>query len=247
MIRVLLLTVLGSVISQGVPAFENCQKVSDFLDEVGQVFCLACVTGFYDSGFGYTCSACSESCKTCYKRPDICKTCHDGFILDEKTNSCFACPNGCLRCSNTTLCSICKDYYFLSGDKLSCTICSDNCLHCHSPFECLECDAGFILRQYKGKTICSFGEDKFIKTAIVLCTLGLMWFIMLALCYCTHRNAQQNEAQLKLLGAFIGDFISSAKIEVTPEIKTELNPPQEFEPKAIARPQPLFRLRKEDL
>lgn len=205
----LLSAAYAEVTDSGVIA--NCFKMSDIKDDVGHDYCQTCQDGYYDSNNGYVCSPCTLPCKTCYKSATICKSCDTGFLFNPTSFTCSACVDGCANCTSTSSCIACKPFYFLSKDKTRCNPCSASCRQCSSSTLCEICDDLFILKSYKGQTICVLAEDSKIKTVIILSTLGLMWFIMVVLCFYTHRNSVQSEAAVRSIGALIEGLLFAAE------------------------------------
>lgn len=83
-----------------------------------------CPDGYYAQN--NECLQCNPMCGTCIgPSEDDCKSCADGFILDEKLKKCFSlCPDG---------------NYYDKNDK-SCKLCEDNCLECLYPGSyCRQC------------------------------------------------------------------------------------------------------------
>ena len=207
---ILIILVFGSVLTQD-PSdmIENCGVMGPLTDDIGKFYCTTCNDGYYETNNGYTCSPCLTPCKTCYKGDNICKSCKPGYIFDSVAFTCNACVTGCLTCINTSACQACQHYHFLSKDKRTCQKCSENCVQCDNLSNCNKCDELFVRKQYKGQFICLLYGDKGLKIAIVLSTLGLMWFVMLVLCFFTHRSSRINEIELKLFRSLIENMISS--------------------------------------
>jgi len=53
-----------------------------------------CPSGFYPHVLTQFCRACSFECETCIDL-NKCLTCRNGLIMDQNTQECYSCPNGC--------------------------------------------------------------------------------------------------------------------------------------------------------
>ena len=105
-----------------------------------------------------TCSACaSTSCWRCMTaNTSLCISCLFGSYLNTTDNTCVACPDNCLVCSNAHNCFFCKPGFVdtqvgtIEGDApigpQNCISCSSNCLTCEgNPNTCTSCNSGFTL------------------------------------------------------------------------------------------------------
>lgn len=83
---------------------------------------------------GILCIKCPQQCLTCsYTQTAgsaLCQQCLMGYYLNTVLQSCQACINSCLICSDSNTCQTCVLGYSFSSLSSTCIPCSNNCLTC---------------------------------------------------------------------------------------------------------------------
>ena len=142
-----------------------------------------------------------------------CKTCNDGFTLDDTKTVCFQCTAGCKTCDTVQKkCTACKDNLYFSPAGLcvlcspncevceldkckkcskgssmingSCVKCSSDCIECTSTTSCTTCDVAFKKVQSNGSATCELDIDGAAKAVSALLIIWIVVICSLTICIC---------------------------------------------------------------
>jgi hypothetical protein len=85
--------------------------------------------------------------------------CNDYYEYSSDFNLCIKpsnlCPGNCYECINNTTCIACKERFYLDSNSNTCRSCPNHCITCDHN-ECIDCDQGFILKDFE--CICEYGH-----------------------------------------------------------------------------------------
>jgi proprotein convertase subtilisin/kexin type 5 len=137
---------------------EPCSSPCTQCTEIGNTACIACENGFnfYNNScrencpgtsisINGVCEECTDNCQTCDSVLNNCTSCKNGYFLEgnqckiacenqgfyenAETNTCEACPDGCIECLifDFSFCSSCNTsslgtMYYLSKTGRGCTL-----------------------------------------------------------------------------------------------------------------------------
>eukprot|EP01022_Parablepharisma_sp_SALTPOND_P020114 TRINITY_DN356_c0_g2_i4.p1 TRINITY_DN356_c0_g2~~TRINITY_DN356_c0_g2_i4.p1 ORF type:complete len:851 (-),score=53.31 TRINITY_DN356_c0_g2_i4:242-2413(-) len=128
-----------------------------------------CIAGSY---MGDTCTGLT-GCSV-FLSPNKCKTCADGFYLNNY--ACTSCASSCAKCTKDA-CSLCATGYYMSTDKV-CTQCPDGCVTCTSETTCTACKPTYYLSGSECKSCtatqgaqeCNCGTGSYWDSTSLSCT-----------------------------------------------------------------------------
>ena len=122
---------------------DNCHKANS----IGE--CKLCEAHFFIENT--KCQHCSKkepNCSFCTSNADnfICLDCKNGFYKKDN-DTCAACPDKCVRCSEK-MCYTCENGYYYNSKSNECAACIiANCKKCSSPDKCSECRRGYFFNK----------------------------------------------------------------------------------------------------